>query len=224
MRHWRLAPPRGGGGKAWGAALASVLLHGGLALGLLVFVRVTLPSAPPEPLAIEVLVMAPAAAEPVTEAEAAPPTPEPPAAVAVAPEPIAEAKPVPPRRLVAPPKPARAAVAAPAGEPVAAPVPAAVPVDAGWRNSFATWLATHRVYPPAARRDGTEGRATIRVVIAQDGAVLEADMLAGTGSAVLDRAVAELLDAIRQARFPFPDGMAQARVAQTVTLRYALTP
>ncbi len=49
-------------------------------------------------------------------------------------------------------------------------------------------------------------------------------MLEGTGSAVLDRAVGELLEAARAARFPFPDGMAQARIAQTVTLRYALAP
>lgn len=126
-------------------------------------------------------------------------------------------------------KPPAAAASSPARQPArptpAAAQPVAAPtVDGIWRNGFADWLARHRTYPDSARRDGLEGRATIRVTINRDGAVIAAAMVSSTGVPVLDRAVDELLSALRQAHFPFPPNMENDSVDQTVTLRYALTP
>lgn len=222
----RLAMARGAGGRGWIACGASILLHAAAmaaALALLPPVRL-----PGEVAVLTVeLAVAAAPAEPATVAA---PLAAPPVAVAEPPPVPAEApapKPAPPAR----PKPVRAAaravpsVAPSTGTAVAAPpTPAPAAIDPGWRNGFAAWLAQHRRYPDAARREGVEGHATIRVRIAPDGAVTEAEMLAGTGSALLDRAVGELLEAVRGARFPFAPGMTQASIAQTVTLRYALTP
>lgn len=157
-----------------------------------------------------------------------PPEPPPPL-----PEPAPAPASPPPRRVSRPPPanashgtaPAASAAAAPVPAPVApAPAPAAPVVDGGWRNGFAVWLAAHRTYPDAARRDGVEGRATIRVTIARDGTVIAAEMLSSTGAPILDRAVTVLLEAIRRERFPFPPTMLQDSISQTVTLRYSLTP
>jgi protein TonB len=209
---------RGGRDRVADWACAATLGHAALlGAGLAWLAPIALP-APAEPLAVE---LAELAVVPAPLAAAAP-EPEPPTPVPVAaPVPL----PAPPKISVAArPPPRRVAQPAPPAAPAPpAPEPGPAPVDPAWRNEFALWLAQHRTYPDAARRDGTEGRATIRVVIAQDGSVLTAEMLSGTGSAVLDRAVGALLDTVRTTRFPFAPGMTQPRITQTVTLRYALT-
>ncbi|MDE2334990.1 MAG: energy transducer TonB [Rhodospirillales bacterium] len=91
---------------------------------------------------------------------------------------------------------------------------------ADWLRSIAAWLAAHRSYPPQARRAGEQGTVVLRLVIAQDGTVRRAALLAGSGHADLDRAS---LATVRGAHLPparWPDAPAEVRLR--VPIRYAL--
>jgi protein TonB len=143
------------------------------------------------------------------------PVPEPPPAIAAAMPPT----PVPPVRFRARPapiKPRREAPSAPApATDEAHPSAPAPPVEAaqptpGWDGLMAAWLAAHRHYPDAARRDNAEGDVTVRFTVAPDGHVLSVAIVHGSGSDRLDEAARALLDA---ANLPAP------RVPRSVTVR-----
>jgi protein TonB len=194
----------------------------------------TEPAAAPEP-------EPPPPLEPEPSLEPAPPAelpqlePAPTVVAAPRPPPIVVRKP-PPRPVPRPqrPAPAAPAPAAPASLAPAAPVApaAAAPAEASqaapaaispsWRGGIAAWLQEHKTYPDEARRLGQEGQARLRFTIARDGRILDAVILDATGSDALDRAVRDLLDALRQSRFPFPAAMAQEEITQTVNIRYTL--
>jgi protein TonB len=98
------------------------------------------------------------------------------------------------------------------------PPPAAI--NTGWQSALAAWLQTNKTYPDEARRRGEEGRATVRFTVNREGRILDLQLLAGTGSNILDAAVERLL---RGARLPpFPAGMDQDQVTVTLQIRYAL--
>ncbi|CAH2599868.1 protein of unknown function [Rhodovastum atsumiense] len=102
------------------------------------------------------------------------------------------------------------------------PSPALAPatISGIWAAAVAAWVQRHKSYPEEARRNGQEGRATVRITIRRDGTVLEAALLQATGADVLDHAVMTML---RGARLPpFPDGMPQPQVSVTIPIAYML--
>src|ERR1700722_10057411 len=154
------------------------------------------------------------------------PEPQPPEPAPVRPPPP---KPSPPKRP--PPKPVerapveRAPVAASAASaartaPESVPAPAAPVVDRGWVASISAWFASHKTYPEEARQRGVEGNVSIRFTVDRSGRVMEAALVASSGSPLLDEAALELA---RRAVLPaFPADMTQARFTFTTTLRYSL--
>jgi protein TonB len=93
-------------------------------------------------------------------------------------------------------------------------------VDPAWTASVSGWLAVHKTYPDQARRRGEEGRVGVRFTVDRSGRVVDAAIVAGSGSAQLDEAALALL---RQATLPaFPADMTQPRVTITTTVRYSL--
>lgn len=113
----------------------------------------------------------------------------------------------------APPTPA-----APVGAPISAPVSA--PISAGWRTALITWLARHKTYPEAARRDGIQGRVVVRFTAARDGRVETIALLQSSGQRILDDAAETML---RHARLPpFPASMPQRSITVTLPLTYHL--
>jgi protein TonB len=112
------------------------------------------------------------------------------------------------------------------GSPVASslkanPPPTAPPsIDASWQASVAGWLASHKTYPEDARRDGEQGRVSIRFTIDRSGRVLEASIVSASGYALLDSAAMAL---VRGASFQsFPASMPQERITITTSIRYTL--
>ena len=109
-------------------------------------------------------------------------------------------------------EPARAA-------PVPAPTGPAL-IDAGWRGALTAWVRSRTRYPEEARRLGREGGATVRFTVARDGQMLDAALVQGSGSDLLDEAA---LAIFRGARGPgFPPDMAQAQLTITTTIRFHL--
>jgi protein TonB len=105
--------------------------------------------------------------------------------------------------------------AAPATPPAAAPT-----VDPHWQAAISAWIAAHRVYPEEARRRGEEGPVAVRFTVDRSGHVIEAGIVSGSGSALLDEAAVALL---RQAVLPaFPPSMTEARVTIRTSIRYSL--
>jgi protein TonB len=93
-------------------------------------------------------------------------------------------------------------------------------VDPAWRASLAGWLAARKAYPEEARRRGEEGNVTVRFTVDRSGRVVEAAIVGGSGSVLLDQAALGLL---RQAALPaFPAAMPQTRITITTTMRYSL--
>jgi periplasmic protein TonB len=139
----------------------------------------------------------------------APPTPEPK-------RPPQKPRPVPPRPVTQAPvmTPAPRVIAPPVAEPTAMPV-----IDRNWQASISAWLA-RKTYPEEARRRGEEGRVDVRFTIDRSGRVVDAAIVATSGSTLLDDAA---LATIKQAALPpFPPDMIQARVTITTTMRYSL--
>ena len=100
------------------------------------------------------------------------------------------------------------------------PVPVAPVVDPRWAAAVSDWLSSRKSYPEEARRRGDEGNVSVRFTVDRSGRVVEAAIVAASGSALLDDAALSLL---RQAVFPaFPADMTQARVTITTTIRYSL--
>jgi protein TonB len=93
-------------------------------------------------------------------------------------------------------------------------------VDPRWAAAVSGWLTARKTYPEEARRRGEEGRVAVRFTVDRSGRVVDAAIVAASGSALLDEAALGLL---RQAVFPaFPADMAQPRVTITTTVRYSL--
>ncbi len=113
------------------------------------------------------------------------------------------------------------------GVPISGPKDGAVPrpaaageIDADWRGALDGWLRGHRHYPEEARRRGDQGRVAVHFSIDRQGQVSDAELVQGSGSALLDEAVLAML---RNAVVPaFPAGMAQDHVAITVQIRFTL--
>ncbi len=118
-------------------------------------------------------------------------------------------------------KPAEVAGAASSAAPPAAgsPNPVDASAIAGWRQALAAWLAQHKAYPEDARRLGEEGTVAIRFSIDRAGHVLDATVLHGSGSAILDAATTGML---RNAILPRPPAMSADQITISVQIHYKL--
>lgn len=183
-----------------------------------------------------------AAAPPIPPIAAAPPpvaapAPSPEIAPAVAPSTPPVPPPVPRRPAVAraaaprhaapveaaPPIAAAPVVAAPAPQAPAlqapaAPAPAAI--SSQWQSALASWVRSRTRYPDEARLSREQGGVLVRFTVRRDGAVMDTEVVHGSGHATLDQAAATMF---RSARLPpFPPEMVQAAVTVTVPVRYRL--
>ena len=81
-------------------------------------------------------------------------------------------------------------------------------------------MQSRKHYPDEARRQGREGQVAVRFTIARDGQVLDAQIVRGSGSDLLDQAA---LSTFRGGRAPpFPADMTQQQLTTTVSIRYRL--
>jgi len=93
-------------------------------------------------------------------------------------------------------------------------------VSGAWRSALAAWMQSRKRYPDEARRQMTEGQVSVRFTIGRDGQVLDAQVVRGSGSDLLDQAT---LSMFRGGRAPsFPADMVQQQVTTTVSIRYRL--
>ncbi len=137
-------------------------------------------------------------------------------AVAAAP-PLTASLPEPARRSSAPPG---APTPAPLSPTTTAPLSSQTAINGAWRNALATWVQSRKRYPDEARRQNTEGQVAIRFTVGRDGQVLDAQVVRGSGSDLLDQAA---LSMFRGGRAPsFPADMAQAQITTTISVRYRL--
>jgi protein TonB len=217
-----------------GAVAISIAVHAAaIAIAMMAFGRHA--PAAEDPAAITVFV---APEPPAAPAEAKPvePPPEPPKPLPdYAPPPPDEAlavpdfkPPSPPKVSAPPPKPTpKPAVAAqPRPAPSApqqfvppvnnTPSPSAAPsVVPDWNVRLATWLASHKRYPSAARQRGEEGEVLIHFTVESDGHVIEVTVAKSSGHADLDAAALAMLQG---ATVP-PPGAAATR---TVRIHFRL--
>jgi protein TonB len=56
-----------------------------------------------------------------------------------------------------------------------------------WTRSVTNMFASKQTYPSTAQMRGEEGTAKVKVYIGADGAVQKAELVAGSGSAILDK-------------------------------------
>jgi len=185
--------------------------------------------AEPSPLQPETAVARPPLAEPLPpEPPSEPPPPRPPV-IPPPPEPPPAPKPPPrPRPTNRPaeraiertPSPPRETPPPPAVTATPAPAAAAPIIDPRWQAAVSSLLASRKIYPEEARRRGEEGHVAVRFTIDRSGRVVDAAIVAASGSSLLDDAALALL---RQAVLPpFPEDMTQARLTITTTIRYSL--
>lgn len=122
------------------------------------------------------------------------------------------------------PAPPAAPLAAPLAASAAAPAPAppqqASDISPRWRSALAAWLHARKSYPHEARSRGDQGGAAVRFTVTRDGQVVAVELVRGSGSPILDRAVRAMLDGARVPAFP-PD-MAHERITVTVQINYNL--
>lgn len=170
------------------------------------------PPAPPVPPPVRTLT-------PAAPLRPAPPRPRPALRAA---QPMPLSPPLAPLPSVASPSgPARPSGAQPPAAPSAAgPAPASSVVSGAWRSALAAWMQSRKRYPDEARRQMTEGQVSVRFTIGRDGQVLDAQVVRGSGSDLLDQAT---LSMFRGGRAPsFPADMVQQQVTTTVSIRYRL--
>lgn len=116
--------------------------------------------------------------------------------------------------------PANPAVHAPmaAGTSSALALPAA---RGQYEQQIARWVERQRDYPLAARRRGVEGIAIIRLLLAADGSLLNAQIVRDTGVALLDRAALGMVE--RAAPYPaLPVGLGGSQVEILVPIHFSL--
>lgn len=80
--------------------------------------------------------------------------------------------------------------------------------DAQWNQMVRQELAKIQSYPTRALEQGVEGTVKLRVEVATDGRVEDYEIVEGSGSAILDRAVARM--AARLDRLPAPASASDA--------------
>ncbi len=81
---------------------------------------------------------------------------------------------------------------------------ASTPAFAGdWSGQVARVVASKQTYPTAAQMRGDEGTAKVRVLVAPDGTVQNTELVAGSGSALLDREALALPKKV--GKLPAPD-------------------
>ena len=83
------------------------------------------------------------------------------------------------------------------------------------------WLARHKRYPAAARRGGVEGTAILSFAIAADGTVTAYALVRSSGSGLLDRAVASLIQSASPVP-PIPPALGVDRLEVSVPVSYRL--
>jgi protein TonB len=108
-----------------------------------------------------------------------------------------------------------------AGQQTPASESRSIAVDGTWMQAVGAWLAAHKTYPDAARRQGEEGRLAVRFTVERTGQVSAVELVRGSGSTILDEATRDLLR--RAVLPPLPPDMTQGSVTVTVQIRYALT-
>ena len=80
----------------------------------------------------------------------------------------------------------------------------AAPAFAGdWSGQVGRLVASKQSYPTAAQMRGDEGTAKVRVSVSADGTVQGTELVAGSGSALLDREALALPKKV--GKFPAPD-------------------
>jgi protein TonB len=84
-----------------------------------------------------------------------------------------------------------------------------------WTSQVARLVAAKQSYPTAAQMRGDEGTAKVRVFVGGDGAVQKTELVAGSGSALLDKEALALPTKV--GKFPAPDGGAATTVVLPLT-------
>lgn len=82
--------------------------------------------------------------------------------------------------------------------------------SADWQKQVARIVASKQSYPSAAQMRGDEGTARIKVYVRADGSVEKTEMVAPSGSSVLDREALSL--PAKAGKFPAPPGGATSVV------------
>ncbi len=72
-----------------------------------------------------------------------------------------------------------------------------------WSGQVARLVAAKQTYPAAAQMRGDEGTAKVRVFVGADGAVQKTELVAGSGSALLDKEALSLPTKV--GKLPAPD-------------------
>lgn len=182
--------------------------------------RPVTPQPPPELVAVEKVAVSSEVAAPAPVVES--PRPPDPVPTPAEPAPVESAAPAASEPVTAPT----------ASEPPPAPAPASRPLTRAERaraareqNEFLrqlmAWLAQHRTYPDAAKKDKTQGTAVVRFTIDRQGRVLSASIDRSSGATVLDAAALEVLQ--RASPVPaMPDSMGRDRLTISLPIEYAL--
>lgn len=76
--------------------------------------------------------------------------------------------------------------------------------SADWQRNVAKLVASKQTYPRAAQMRGDEGTAKVKLTIAADGSVGNVELVAPSGSSVLDREALAL--PAKVGKFPAPAG------------------
>ena len=74
--------------------------------------------------------------------------------------------------------------------------------SADWQRNVARLLAAKQTYPRAAQMRGDEGTAKVKLTVASDGSVANVELVAPSGSSVLDREALALPEKV--GKFPPP--------------------
>ncbi|HEX7777315.1 MAG TPA: energy transducer TonB, partial [Parvibaculum sp.] len=94
---------------------------------------------------------------------------------------------------------------------------------ASYRDTLKSWLAAHKRYPDAARRQRIEGVAMLHFTVARDGRVLSQDITQSSGSEILDREVENML--ARAEPLPaFPPELKAATLDVSLPIGFHITP
>ncbi len=190
--------------------LIALLLHGGLAMWLVLSAKDPLPESVKQIVRInlqavvaEATVITPEPVvepppEPVQEPKVEPkPTPEPPPKPKSPPKPVIQELPAEP---IAPPTPEPVKTPEVVREVIPSPVETRVvpPLDAEatakYEQLLQAWLEKHKKYPKRAKRMRIEGEGTLRVLIDRAGKAQQISLEQSTGNRLLDKAALEMAE------------------------------
>lgn len=82
--------------------------------------------------------------------------------------------------------------------------------SADWQRTVAKLVASKQTYPRAAQMRGDEGTAKVKLTVSADGSVSNVELVAPSGSSVLDREALAL--PAKVGKFPAPAGGAASVV------------